>query len=306
MHSDQKPLLVSIVGPTAVGKTDLAIKVAQHFKTEIISADSRQFFRELEIGTAKPSMEELEMVPHHFINSHAIAQAYNAGAYERDALELIKTLSSRHKLIVAVGGSTLYLKALWEGFDEMPEIDNRIRQALNHEFAAHGLSGLLEELKAHDPDYYREVDIHNGQRIIRALEVIRSTGKPFSAFRVAKKKSRPYRNLKIGLNMTRELLFDRINKRMDQMIKDGLFEEAESLLVYQNHHALKTVGYTEIFNHLNGVYDRDEAIHLLKRNSRRYAKRQLTWFNRYDDIHWFAPKNENEILRLIEANLSDK
>lgn len=303
MHTDQKPLLVSIVGPTAVGKTSLAIETAHHFETEIVSADSRQFYRELKIGTAKPSQEELEEVPHHFINSHSINHDYNAGAYERDAKELLEVLFKKYHMIIAVGGSTLYLKALWEGFDEMPSVPNKVREGLNEEFSSHGLQKLLLELQKLDPDYYVEVDKNNAQRVIRALEVIRATGKPFSSFRLSKKKELPYRNLKIGLSMEREVLFDRINQRMDVMIREGLFEEVQSLSSFRNHNALQTVGYSEIFDHYAGEYDRDEAVRLLKRNSRRYAKRQLTWFRKYPDIHWFESRNKGEIFKLIEANL---
>lgn len=306
MHTDQKPLLVSIVGPTAVGKTALAIKVAQYFKTEIVSADSRQFFKELEIGTAKPSINELKTVPHHFINSHSIQQEYNAGSYERDATRLLASLFDKKDLIVAVGGSTLYIKALWEGFDEMPQIKKGVREKLNEEFKENGLAVLLDELEKHDPEYFKEVDRKNGQRVIRGLEVIRSTGKPFSSFRTSHQKELPYRNLKIGLNISRDMLFDRINRRMDLMIENGLFEEVESLLQYKDHNALQTVGYSEVFKHLEGEYDRDEAIRLLKRNSRRYAKRQLTWFNRFEDIYWFNPEHEKEILALVRNKLSDK
>lgn len=303
MHTDQKPLLVSIVGPTAVGKTSLAIKIAQNLNTEIVSADSRQFFRELEIGTAKPTKEELQLVPHHFINSHSIREDYNAGAYERDVRRLMDQLFASKEVVVAVGGSTLYLKALWEGFDEMPSVAPGVREKLNAEKEEKGLTDLLEELKRMDPHYYEEVDRSNGQRVVRALEVIRSTGKPFSSFRVSVKKDMPYRHLKVGLNMPREMLFDRINKRMDLMIENGLFAEVQSLEAFKSHNALQTVGYTEIFNFLGGEYDKQEAIRLLKRNSRRYAKRQLTWLRKYADIAWFEPDNEKGVLELINRQL---
>lgn len=298
-----KPLLISVVGPTAVGKTSLAIKLALHYRTEIISADSRQLFREMTIGTAKSDQNELDLVNHHFINSHSIEEDYSAGMYERDAVRLIGELSDEHKVLIAVGGSTLYLKALWEGFDDMPKIDPEVRKKLNEEFDREGLSILLQELKENDPTYYNQVDKNNGQRVIRALEVIRTTGKPFSSFRKEVKKELPYENLKIGISMDREALFDRINLRMDKMIDEGLFDEAKSLIEYKNHNALQTVGYSEIFNYLDGQYNKDEAIRLLKRNSRRYAKRQMTWFRRYEDIHWFESTQEDEILKLIDSYL---
>lgn len=302
----KKPILISIVGPTAVGKTALAIKIANKLHTEIISADSRQFFREMEIGTAKPSEEELSQATHHFINSHSITEQYNAGQYGRDAQALLVRLFQRYKTLVAVGGSTLYLKALWEGFDEMPVIKEGVREALNKILKADGgLGQLQEELKEKDPDYYKEVDLNNGQRLVRALEVIRSTGEKFSTFRKAEQKELPYENLKIGLDMDRALLFDRIDQRMDSMIAAGLFEEAKALYPYKDHNALQTVGYSEIFGFMDGEYDREEAVRLLKRNSRRYAKRQLTWFRKYEDIHWFEPGQEEDIFELLERKLDN-
>lgn len=298
-----KPLLVSIVGPTAVGKTALAIKIATRFRTEILSADSRQFYEELVIGTAKPNSEELGAVKHHFIDSHSIEELYSAGDFGRDARQLITRLHQKNPIVVAVGGSSLYLKALWEGFDEMPEITPLIRTELNQAFQSDGLSNLLEELEESDPAYYAEVDRQNPQRVIRALEVIRSTGKPFSSFRKSKKQDLPYENLKIGLSIERELLFTRINARMDEMIANGLFEEVQGLIPFKNHNALQTVGYTEIFRYLDGEYDREEAMRLLKRNSRRYAKRQMTWFKRYEDVYWFEPNQEEEIVQLIRSQL---
>lgn len=300
-----KPVLISVVGPTAVGKTDLAIDLATTLGTEIISADSRQFYRELTIGTAKPSEEELQKVKHHFIDSHSISDWYSAGAYGRDAEALLRKLYEHKQAVVAVGGSSLYLKSLWEGFDDMPAIPSHIREALIETFKNEGLEKLLEELRAKDPEYYQEVDQKNGQRIIRALEVIRGTNEKFSSFRKSKSKELFYENLKIGLTMDREALFQRINQRMDAMIDAGLFEEAASLFDYKDHNALQTVGYSEIFHFMEGAYDKEEAIRLLKRNSRRYAKRQMTWFRRYDDIHWFTPGQRDELLKLIQAKLPE-
>ncbi|MFK7951567.1 MAG: tRNA (adenosine(37)-N6)-dimethylallyltransferase MiaA [Ekhidna sp.] len=298
-----KPLLISIVGPTAVGKTSLAINLAKELNTEIVSADSRQFFKEMQIGTAKPTNDELSQVKHHFINSHSIEESYNAGEFGRDVKDHLHQFFKKKKYAIAVGGSSLYLKSLWEGFDDMPEILPSIREELNKEFIENGLEYLLKELKEKDSDYFREVDINNGQRIVRALEVIRSSGKPFSSFRNATPNELTYRNLKIGLDMDRELLFNRINDRMDAMIEEGLFEEAKSLEKFRGHNALQTVGYTEIFNYFDGEYDREEAVRLLKRNSRRYAKRQLTWFRRYEDIHWFKPDQQKDILSLVRHHL---
>lgn len=298
-----KPLLISIVGPTAVGKTDVAIQLAQKMNTEIISADSRQFYIEMTIGTAKPTQHELALVPHHFINSHTINESYSAGEFGRDAIKKISELHIAYNTMLAVGGSGLYLKAIWEGFDDMPKIDPSVRNELNKQFEREGIDKLVEELREKDLVYYEEVDLKNAQRIIRALEVIRGTGKSFSYFRKRKKNEMPYSHLKIGLNLERSVLFEKINHRMDVMIEQGLFEEAEKLYDYRDHNALQTVGYSEIFGYMEGRYDKTEAIRLLKRNSRRYAKRQLTWFKKYDDIHWFSPHEMDKIHKLIERTL---
>ncbi len=300
MKNPSKPFVISIVGPTAVGKTELAIKIASWLETEIISADSRQFYREMNIGTAKPNDTELALVPHHFINSHSIHELFSAGEFGRAATSKIENSSSKNNIILVVGGSGLYLKAIWEGFDDMPAIDPAIREELNQVFQSKGLEALLFELQEKDAVYFEEVDRQNHQRIIRALEVIRSTGEPFSSFRTKAKKEMPFFQLKIGLNMDREVLFERINHRMDLMIDQGLFEEAETLYEFRSHNALQTVGYSEIFDFIDGKCDKEETIRLLKRNSRRYAKRQLTWFRRYEDIHWFEPDSETEIKELIK------
>lgn len=287
--SHEKPRLISVVGPTAVGKTALAIELAELLQTEIVSADSRQFYREMTIGTAKPTEAELLKARHHFINSHSISEFYSAGDFERDTLVLLENLFKSNHNVVAVGGSGLYLKALWEGFDDIPEVDGKFREQLKHEFLEGGLEPLLLELFESDPTFHSQVDKQNHQRVIRALEIIRGTGKPFSDFRKSStKQARHFENLKIGLQMDREKLNERIDVRMDQMIKNGLFEEAEKLLPYRNQNALQTVGYKEIFGYLDGEYDREEAIRLLKRNSRRYAKRQMTWFKADPEIKWFA------------------
>jgi len=301
----KKNVLVSVVGPTAVGKTALAIDLAKNYQTEIISADSRQFYREMKIGTAKPDESELAAAPHHFINSHSIDEYYSVGMFEKDALQLLERLFTEHKVVIAVGGSGLFFKALWEGLDEMPEVVPGIREELNGIFQTEGLQPLLDELKNRDPEYYDQVDRQNHQRVIRALEVIRSSGKSFTSFRKGHVAvQRDFTNIKIGLNMDREILFDRINRRMDIMIDQGLFEEAESLIQYKDHNALQTVGYSEIFSYLEGEYDREEAIRLLKRNSRRYAKRQLTWFRKDPEIKWYEPNQIDEMIRLIDEQLN--
>ena len=301
----KKNILVSVVGPTAVGKTALAIEIAKYFNTEIVSADSRQFYREMNIGTAKPDKEELAQVKHHFIDSLSIKSHYSVGMYEKEALVLLDELFQRHDVVVLVGGSGLFFKAIWEGFDEMPAVDLELRASLNRWFEEEGLEPMLKELKEKDPEYFGLVDQQNHQRVIRALEVIRSSGETFTSFRKGKAVSnRNFVNLKFGLNMDREILFDRINKRMDLMIDAGLFEEAKALFPYKDHNALQTVGYTEIFNYLEGKYDLEEAVRLLKRNSRRYAKRQLTWFRKDEEIKWYQPNESERIIRLIADSLN--
>ncbi|UXP32294.1 tRNA (adenosine(37)-N6)-dimethylallyltransferase MiaA [Reichenbachiella agarivorans] len=298
------PLLVVIAGPTAIGKTAVSIELARHYQSVILSADSRQFYREMEIGTAKPSENELAAVPHHFINSHTIHQVYDAASFAEEADRLVMQLFERHPVVFVVGGSGLYIKALCEGLDEMPEIPTSVREQLKEDFEANGLDVLLEELKVHDLEYYNQVDRHNHQRVIRALEVIRYTKQPFSSFRVAKGKStvKPYRILKVGIEEDRDALYERIDQRMDVMIANGLFEEAHALYEHRQLNALQTVGYREIFGYLDGDYDKEEAIRLLKRNSRRYAKRQMTWFKKDEDFIWFTRDQVSEMIALIDEN----
>ncbi len=293
--------LICIVGPTASGKTSLAISIAKHYQTEILSADSRQFFREMEIGTAKPTSEELSQVPHHFVNNKSILEEYDAGTYAEEALALLNKLFEEHEVVVLCGGSGLYIKAVCEGFDEIPQVPEAIRQKLNSELENSGLSNLVEKLEQIDPDYYNLVDKNNPQRVIRALEVFEATGLPYSSFRKSEKKVRPFRTIKIGLDLPREELYERIDTRMDVMLSQGLLEEVQSLVKYSHINALQTVGYSEIFDFLDGKYDWNECVRLLKQNSRRYAKRQLTWFKRDVTTHWFNPKNEGEIFRFLDS-----
>lgn len=302
---NNRNVLVSIVGPTAVGKTSFGIKLAQHFGSEIISVDSRQFYKEMMIGTAKPSLSERNQVNHHFVDSLSIHDQYTVGNFEREAMEKLKSLFASSKIVLAVGGSGLFFKALWEGFDEMPVIEEGVRERLNIEYQTNGLSALLVELEASDPEYYKIVDRQNWQRVIRALEVIRSTGKPFSSFRVKNKSTeRDFENIKIGLELDRGVLFDRINQRMDVMIEEGLFDEASNLYHHRNLNALQTVGYSEIFDFIDDKYDKEDAIRLLKRNSRRYAKRQMTWFKKDIEVNWISPENEDVAIKIIETQLA--
>lgn len=288
--------LIVIVGPTAVGKTALAIRLALHFNTEIISADSRQIYRELEIGTAKPSMEELNQVKQHFINSHSIDEDYDAGVYGRDALAIVNSLFKNHDNLILCGGSGLYVRAVLEGFDEMPPIPEGTREQIIKEYEVNGLSWLQAQVKQVDPDYFEVVDIQNPHRLIRALELHRAWKKPMHELRQQKKLEHPFQVVKIGLELEREELYNRIDSRMDAMIAAGLFEEAEKFYPKKNLNALQTVGYREIFGFMDGLYDKAEAIRLLKRNSRHYAKRQLTWFKKDTNTKWFRSDKYDEIL----------
>jgi tRNA dimethylallyltransferase len=285
---ERKKNLVVIVGPTAVGKTAVAIKLAQFYHTEILSADSRQIFKELNIGTAKPSPDELRMVRHHFINSKSIQDDYDAAQFGRDALELITRLFKQYDTLILCGGSGLYIKAVCEGFDDIPQITKGLREELTQNYEQYGLEWLQNKMKLLDPGHLLGIDSKNPHRLIRALEVKMSTGSSIASFQTKNKLRHPFSITKIGLEIPREDLYRRIDERMDRMIQDGLFEEAESLYPQRHCQALQTVGYKEIFDFIDGNYDREEAIRLLKRNSRRYAKRQLTWFKRDAEIRWFS------------------
>jgi tRNA dimethylallyltransferase len=295
--------LIIIAGPTAIGKTSLAISLAKHFKTEIISADSRQFYREMNIGTAKPSEAELKEVKHHLINSHSVLDQYNAGDFEKESIQIINKLFIDHEQVIMVGGSGLFINAVCNGFDQLPVASEKIRDHLNKLFAEKGIEFLQERLKKIDPVYHEEVDIFNPQRIIRALEVFESTGKTFSSLRTNLKKQRPFNIVKIGLITDRNILYERINLRVDQMINDGLIEEVESLKSFQHLNPLNTVGYSEIFNYLDGKSNREEAIEKIKQNTRRFAKRQITWFKKSEDINWFKPDELESIIQYLNPAL---
>jgi tRNA dimethylallyltransferase len=292
-QSTIKTLLV-IAGPTASGKTAAAIRLAQYYKTVILSADSRQFYREMSIGTAKPTVEELAAAKHYFINSHSVTENFSVGDFEKQGLALLDELFKVHDVVILVGGSGLYIKALCEGFDEIPQADIAVREQLNHEFAEKGIGPLQEELKTADPVFYEQVDLNNPQRMIRALEVYRSTGKPFSSYRKATVNERPFRTIKIALDLPREVLYNRINQRVDDMVKQGLIDEVRALLPFRQLNALNTVGYTEIFDYFDGTTSLDRAIELIKQNTRHFAKRQLTWFRKDKGIHWMKPDEINK------------
>lgn len=292
--------LIVIAGPTAVGKTAAAIKLAQQLNTEIISADSRQFYREMSIGTAKPNAEELAQVKHHFIDSHSITENFTVGDFEKQTLLLLDRLFKKHDRIIMVGGSGLFIQAITQGLDDLPTADPAIREKLNQELAKKGILHLQGKLKEVDPNYYNQVDLNNPQRLIRALEVFEATGKPFSLHRKAATNTRPFKSSKIVLNLPREQLYNRINRRVDLMVEQGLIEEVRSLLPHRQRNALNTVGYSELFDHFDGITDLDTAISLIKQNTRRFAKRQLTWFRKDRDMKWMIADDPDLIDGIIK------
>lgn len=289
--------LVVLTGPTGIGKTAVSIELARYFHSEIVSCDSRQLFKELHIGTAVPSEEELQAVPHHFIQSHSINENYNASRYEKEALYLLDQLFQQHDILFMVGGSMLYIDAVCNGIDSMPDADPEIRADLKKQLDNEGLESLRLQLKKLDPDYYETVDLKNPARIIHALEISLMTGKPYSSFRTNPRKERPFKIVKIGLNIDRELLHNRINRRVDLMLENGLIDEARKVYPQKHLTALNTVGYRELFASFDGEISEEKAIELIKRNSRRYARKQLTWFRNDEEMAWFTP---DETARIIE------
>ena len=285
--------LIVIVGATGSGKTDLSIGVAEHFGAPIISTDSRQFYRGMAIGTAQPSSEQMTRVEHHLVDCLDVTEDFNCGAYERVALERLEELFKKHDTVVAVGGSGLYIKALCEGMDDLPDAEPALREKLLKRLETEGLASLVEQLRELDEAYYNEVDKCNPQRVLRAVEVCLTTGQPYSSLRKGGSKQRDFEIVKVGIDYPREELYDRINRRVDIMIADGLEAEARAMLPQRHLNALQTVGFSELFDYFDGTISREEAIELIKRNSRRYAKRQMTWFRRDKEIQWFTkPKPE--------------
>ena len=297
--------LIVIAGPTAVGKTALAVEVARVFDTAVVSADSRQFFREMSVGTARPTPEEMKGIPHYFIASHSITEDHNAGRFEAEAIQLLDELFANKDIVVMAGGTGLYIDAVCNGMDEVPEADEKIREMLIDMYEEKGLEALHALLKEKDQEYYRQVDLHNPHRVMRAIEVCLVTGKPYSSLRKGEKKQRSFNVIKIGLTMDRERLYERINLRVDEMMRNGLLDEARALYDHRQRNALQTVGYKEIFDHLEGKTDLATAVDLVKRNTRRFAKRQLTWFRRDAEITWFEPGQQEEIIRFIKQKMKD-
>ncbi|WP_298899035.1 tRNA (adenosine(37)-N6)-dimethylallyltransferase MiaA [uncultured Psychroserpens sp.] len=296
--------LISIVGPTAIGKTALSIKLANYFNTEIISADSRQFYSDMQIGTAAPTPSELATAPHHFIKHLSVENYYNVGAFENDAIALLKTLHKEHQVVIMVGGSGLYVNAVTKGLDDLPKVDIAIREQLNTKLQTDGLEALQFQLKQLDPKAYQSIAIDNPQRMIRALEVCLSSGKPYSSFLKGKDKVRAFKTITIGLTADRAIIYDRINRRVDLMIDEGLIDEVKSLKSKQKLNALNTVGYKELFKYLNGEWDLNFAISEIKKNTRRFAKRQLTWFKKNEDTLWFDYEYDLEaIIKAIKTQI---
>ena len=294
-----KKTLFVIVGPTAIGKTATAIRIAQELGTEILSCDSRQFYKELNIGVARPSDEELAAVQHHFIANLSIHDNYNVSMYEHDALALLYDLFATHDTAVAVGGSGLYVDALCQGITEMPDPDPEIRAELKKRLQDEGIESLRSQLRLLDPEYYEQTDIANPLRIVRGLEMYLTTGTPFSQIRKSEIKKRPFDIVKIGLTCPRDELYSRINLRVDEMVRNGLEEEARNLLPFRQLNALNTVGYKELFDYFDDKITLEQAIADIKTHTRRYAKRQITWLQRYSDIQWFDRKNLLNILQVI-------
>jgi len=292
--------LIVIAGPTGVGKTALAVKLAKYFNTEIISADSRQFYKETTIGTAKPTDEELAEVPHHFVNTLSIHQNYNIGDFEKDVINKLNQLFEKKQLVFMVGGSGLYINAVLYGLDEFFDVQDAVRDKIKEDYYSKGIIWLQEQLKKHDPLYFEEVDTNNPQRMMRALEICIQSGKPYSAFLSNTKKKRNFKPVKILINAPREILYEKINSRVDKMIASGLTEEARSLYPYKNLNALNTVGYKELFMHFNDEISKEEAVDLIKQKTRNYAKRQLTWFKNQDTFEEFSPGDFDKIKSYIE------
>ena len=300
----QTPTLIVLIGPTGVGKTELSLKIAENYHTEIISADSRQLYADLKIGTAAPTREQLERVRHHFVGTLQLTDYYSAAQYEADVLNTLNQLFQIHPVVLLTGGSMMYVDAVCKGIDDIPTVDRETRELMIHRYETEGLERLCAELKLLDPEYYNIVDLKNPKRVVHALEICYMTGKTYTSFRTPSNKKRPFHILKIGLKRDREELYERINRRVDQMIDEGLVEEARSVYPYRHLNSLNTVGYKEIFNYLDGTWTLPFAIEKIKQNSRIYSRKQMTWFKRDADIAWFHPDETDKIEAYIQENLA--
>ena len=293
--------LIVLIGPTGVGKTELSLRLAEHFGTCIISADSRQLYADLKIGTAAPTPEQLQRVRHYFVGTLQLTDYYSAAQYEAEVLQLLEQLYTRHEVVLLTGGSMMYVDAVCKGIDDIPTVDAETRRLMLHKYETEGLEHLCAELKLLDPEYYKIVDLKNHKRVIHALEICYMTGKTYTSFRKNSIKERPFKIIKIGLNRPREELYDRINKRVLQMIDDGFIEEARKVYPQKGLNSLNTVGYKELFDYFDGNCTLDEAIFKIQSNTRRYCRKQLTWFKKDDNIKWFHPDNIEEIINYIDT-----
>lgn len=300
----QTPTLIVLIGPTGVGKTELSLNIAENYHTEIISADSRQLYADLKIGTAAPTREQLERVRHHFVGTLQLTDYYSAAQYEADVLNTLNQLFQIHPVVLLTGGSMMYVDAVCKGIDDIPTVDKETRELMIHRYETEGLERLCAELKLLDPEYYNIVDLKNPKRVVHALEICYMTGKTYTSFRTRSNKKRPFHILKIGLKRDREELYERINRRVDQMIDEGLVEEARSVYPYRHLNSLNTVGYKEIFNYLDGTWTLPFAIEKIKQNSRIYSRKQMTWFKRDADIAWFHPDETDKIEAYIQENIA--
>ncbi len=301
---NSKPTLIVLIGPTGIGKTDLSLNIAEHYNTEIISADSRQLYADLKIGTAAPTPEQLARVKHHFVGTLQLTDYYSAAQYEAEVMKKLDELFKRHSVIVLTGGSMMYVDAVCKGIDDIPTVDEETRKTLMQHYENVGLERLCAELKILDPEYYDIVDKKNPKRVIHALEICYMTGQTYTSFRTSQTKERPFNIIKVGLRREREELYARINKRVDIMMEDGLLEEAKSVYQYKNLNSLNTVGYKEMFKYLDGEWELPFAIEKIKQNSRIYSRKQVTWFKRDTDITWFHPDDTDNIMSFIEERLN--
>ncbi len=292
-------MLIVLLGPTGVGKTDVSIDIAHHFSCDIISADSRQFFREMKIGTAVPSDDQLKKIKHHFIRFISVKDYYSSSLFERDVLKILPSMFGKNKRVIMTGGSGMYIDAVCNGIDDIPDTDQAVREKYTIIYKNQGIEGLRFALRRLDPEHYEKVDLKNPKRIIRALEVCETTGRPYSSFLKKEKRKRDFEILKIGLERPREELFNRINQRVDKMLDEGLENEARDLYELRHLNALNSVGYREFFDFFEGKISRDKAIELVKRNTRRYAKRQMTWWAKDKSISWFKSDYQPEIIRFL-------
>lgn len=301
---NSKPTLIVLIGPTGIGKTDLSLNIAEHYNTEIISADSRQLYADLKIGTAAPTPEQLARVKHHFVGTLQLTDYYSAAQYEAEVMKKLDELFKRHNVIVLTGGSMMYVDAVCKGIDDIPTVDEETRKTLMQHYENVGLERLCAKLKILDPEYYDIVDKKNPKRVIHALEICYMTGQTYTSFRTSQTKERPFNIIKVGLRREREELYARINKRVDIMMEDGLLEEAKSVYQYKDLNSLNTVGYKEMFKYLDGEWELPFAIEKIKQNSRIYSRKQVTWFKRDTDITWFHPDDTDNIMSFIEERLN--